>query len=97
MDIGGATLTGSALAELDLHELQKLTLRGAKIDEAFPALPACTRLETVSFCECTVNDAGLRHLKGLKGLRRLDLASTAATDAGCAELQAALPGLTIHR
>ena len=48
-----------------------------------------------------VTDAGLKNLRGLKSLRRLVLRSVLAdkrvTSAGIADLQRALPGLTIER
>jgi hypothetical protein len=37
------------------------------------------------------------HLKGLTGLWRLDLSHTKTTDAGAAELKAALPRLKVIR
>ncbi|MHC4505592.1 MAG: hypothetical protein ACYTFI_19980, partial [Planctomycetota bacterium] len=40
---------------------------------------------------------GLVHLKGLTGLWRLDLSHTKTTDAGAAELKAALPRLKVIR
>ena len=44
-----------------------------------------------------VTDAGLVELAGLKSLQTLDLQQTRVTDAGAAELQEALPALTIMR
>jgi hypothetical protein len=38
-----------------------------------------------------VTDAGLAHLKQMKSLRTLTLESTKVTEAGIAELKAALP------
>jgi hypothetical protein len=43
-----------------------------------------------------VTDAGLKELAALKGLQKLDLRRTQVTDAGVAELQEALPTLTIR-
>jgi internalin A len=44
-----------------------------------------------------VTDAGLKELAGMKGLQSLELYGTKVTDAGAAELQKALPTLTIVR
>ena len=42
-----------------------------------------------------VTDAGLKHLAGLKQLRKLDLTGTKVTDKGKADLKKALPNLKI--
>jgi hypothetical protein len=44
-----------------------------------------------------VTDAGLVHLKRLIRLQWLSLAGTVVNDAGVAELQKALPGLSIEK
>jgi hypothetical protein len=42
-----------------------------------------------------VTDAGLKHLKGLKGLQRLFLDQTKVTNDGIRDLKAALPDLDV--
>ncbi len=44
-----------------------------------------------------ITDAGLVHLKCLAGLRGLILSGTQVTNAGVADLEAALPGLYVTR
>ncbi len=44
-----------------------------------------------------MTDAGLTHLKGLNGLKFLDLQHTHVTDAGVAKFQKALPNCKIER
>ena len=44
-----------------------------------------------------ITDAGLAHLKGLTGLRVLDLQGTRITDAGVRALEEALPRLEVIR
>ncbi|HIE98042.1 MAG TPA: hypothetical protein EYQ63_13760 [Fuerstia sp.] len=48
-------------------------------------------MSTGSPSEKCVTDAGLEHLKGLTKLNFLDLNVTQVTDAGLAEIKAALP------
>ena len=56
-----------------------------------------TRLETLRLDQLPLTDAGLRHLTGLIGLRKLDLRFTRVTDVGANELRKALPDCKIYR
>ena len=47
--------------------------------------------------ETKITDAGLEHLKGLTGLRELDLVETQITDSGVQQLKQSLPKLTVQR
>ena len=44
-----------------------------------------------------ITDAGLTHLKGLTGLRKLDISETKITDVGLADLKKTLPKTDIDR
>ena len=44
-----------------------------------------------------VTDAGLKELKGLKALTRLEVGNTKVTDEGVKDLQKALPGCRVIR
>jgi hypothetical protein len=44
-----------------------------------------------------VTDAGLVHLRALANLKILRLTNTRATDRAIAELEGALPGLTVEK
>jgi len=55
------------------------------------------KLQFLYLSRTAVTDAGLKHLYELTGLKELRLADTQVTDAGVAELQRALPNVTIIR
>ena len=65
-------------------------------DEGILLLSGMDRLDVLKICGTKVTDAGLGRLKGLTSLRMLDLRNSEVTDAGVAELQQALPKLTIE-
>jgi hypothetical protein len=52
---------------------------------------------SVDLSDTRVTDAGLKHLAGLRQLRRLDLPVTRVTDEGIADLKQALPKLEIKK
>jgi internalin A len=54
-------------------------------------------LETLSLYQAGVDDEGIKHLASLKQLRSLLNVGSDVTDDGLAELQNALPALTISR
>ena len=56
-------------------------------DEKLPGRPAVV----VILCGTQITNAGLKDLKELKGLQRLDLADTKITTAGLKDLEHALP------
>jgi internalin A len=51
----------------------------------------------LSLTHTAITDAGLVHLKGLAGLRRVHLKATNVTDIGVRDLQQARPDLAITR
>jgi len=53
-------------------------------------------LKELNLKDTLVSDAGLVHLNSMKNLEKLDLSKTMVTKAGIAELQKALPNLTIE-
>ena len=85
------------LQDLDLKRCEKLT------DAALEHLGQLSSLEKLNLAGTQVTDAGVHYLKGLKQLKELTLGEdapmcqTKVTDAGVAELQAAIPGLNIKR
>ncbi len=75
-----------------------LELRRTQITAAGLAhLSGLTQLERLDLRDTRVTDADLVHLRVLTSLRQLEINDTNVTDAGVAELQQALPALTIKR
>jgi Leucine-rich repeat (LRR) protein len=66
-------------------------------DEGLEHLRGLTSLQGLCLSGTQVTDAGLEHLRGLTSLQQIYLSGTQVTDAGEAELQRALPDLTIIR
>lgn len=56
-----------------------------------------TTLKDLDLGNSKISDAGLEHLKGLTGLKRLTLTGTGATEAGTKSLEISLPGLQVKR
>jgi hypothetical protein len=56
-----------------------------------------TQLKLLELTGTTVTDAGLEHIRPLSGLQNLTLYRTRVTATGVAELQKALPNLTVYR
>ena len=96
VQIRSTAVTGHTLAELDFQQLRSLSLMNSGVDDAaLPALAGCEKLETLDLSYCKITDEGLRALKPLKSLTKFDVHGNATTEAGRAELQAALPALKI--
>ena len=96
--IEDGTLGDAALRDLkSLPDLRHLNLSCTTMsDAALAPLAECTHLESLWLTQCPITDAGLQHLKGLKSLKRIDLYSTRTSNQAVADLQSALPGLTIR-
>lgn len=92
-------VTDADLAFLtDLSSIKVLYLNGTPLTDAcIPHLAALRILEELNLSETKITDSGLSALKTLKQLKKLSLKKTPVTDAGVADLQAALPSLTITR
>lgn len=99
-----ALLARTAVTDAGLVHLSKLTnlrfvflSRTAVTDSGLAHLSGLTKLEQLFLDDTAVTDEGLVHLHGLTGLQILRLANTQVTDAGIAELQRALPNLSINK
>ncbi len=99
-----ALLTDTAVTDAGLVHLSKLTSlqylflsRTAVTDAGLAHLSRLKNLQELSLNGTAVTDAGLVHLHGLTRLNMLRLADTRVTDAGIAELQRALPYLSISK
>jgi len=68
---------------------------GHVTDAGLMQLRGISTLETLEIESPWITDAGLQHLRGLSKLSRLRVRGTQITDEGVADLQRALPGLTI--
>jgi len=60
-------------------------------DREAAQIAVCSELQWLVLMDTSITDAGLRHLRALTKLSRLDLEGTRVTEAGVAELQRALP------
>lgn len=92
-------ITDAGLAHLaDMAPLRRLHLEKTGITDAgLVHLRGLGNLEYLNLYGTAVTDAGLEHLKSLDGLRKLYLWQTKVTDQGVADLQQALPQVTIVR
>jgi hypothetical protein len=90
-DAGLANLQG--LTELKILDLARTQLT----DEGLVHLKGLSKLTELDLTGTLVTDGKLRDLQSLKNLQRLYLSRTKVTDAGVAELERAMPGVTIHR
>jgi cell wall assembly regulator SMI1 len=81
-----------------LKNVRTLYLMNTKVTDAgVKELKEVTRLEDLYLGGTQITDAGLKELKDLQNLRRLDLSSTKVAMRGLKVLQAALPGIQIHK
>jgi hypothetical protein len=99
LNLAGTKVTDAGLEYLRrLPKLEMLVLSNTKVTDAgLVHLNALTGLQILRLNNTHATDVGLSGLKGLTALRELRLKGTQVTDAGVAELQRALPGLTINR
>jgi hypothetical protein len=99
LDLGGTAITDAGMPTLGrLTSLQRLYLDGTQVTDAGLAyLEGLSSLQWLGLDATRVTDAGLLRLKGLRSLWWLMLDDTEVTDSGVAELQRALPRLTIRR
>lgn len=99
VDLSRLQITDAGLAQLShLSQLERLTLEDTLIGDAGLArLASLGRLKFLELTGTHLSDAGLVHLKSLPGLEGVVLPKTGVTDAGVADLQAAVPGLVVHR
>jgi len=81
-----------------LKNLQILGLAGTGVSDAgLKELAGLANPEILGLDETRVTDAGMKELSGMKNFKSLSLSATKVTDAGVAQLQKALPKLTIFR
>ena len=62
-----------------------------------PALDQLPNLAILNLSSSCITDEGLAELRGLTGLRRLDLRDTKVTIDGIASLQRSLPHLVVEK
>lgn len=95
--ISNTHVTDAGLAQLKgLTRLKRLSLANTQVtDGGLVHLKELIGLQEIWLENTEVTDAGLTHLNGLTGMQGLWLDNTQVTDAGVAELQRALPGLTV--
>ncbi len=81
---------------VESNEVLEIYLTGTSVsDAALAPLSKLPRLDSLFLGNTQLTDARLRHLKRLTSLRKLWLDNTDVTDAEIAELESAIPGLTV--
>jgi hypothetical protein len=95
----GPKVTDAGLKHLaGLMWLTVLDLTDTKVTDAgLKHLAGLKQLRELDLQDTKVTDAGLKHLAGLKKLKTLDLFGTQVTSKGKADLEEALPLLTIAK
>ena len=99
LDLHGTQVSDAGMAQLKgLTELTYLCLSGTRVsDRGLEHLQTLTKLWRLDLRRTQVTQAGLVRLKCLSNLRYVDLDCSQLTDSGVAEIEGALPGLTIIR
>jgi Leucine-rich repeat (LRR) protein len=100
IDFFGAPIISDADLEVlrFFPDLQSLGLSSTKVtDEGLEHLVGLNKLRTLSLAWTDITDRGLVTLAKLPALQNVDLLRTKVTDKSVAELQKALPRLTINR
>jgi hypothetical protein len=64
-------------------------------DEDAKLLSVFSEMDWLVLCDTSLTDEGLKHLRGMKKLGRLDVEGTAVTKRGAKELEAAISGLNV--
>jgi hypothetical protein len=99
LNLDHTEMTDAGLEHLNgLAQLNWLHLGGTQVTGAgLEHLKGMSQLWHLHLGDTQVTDTGLERLKGMSKLLTLDLKGTQVTDAGVAELQQALPKITIYR
>ena len=99
LDISLSRLTDEGVRSLAvLPELEELGLQGKFTDKSLLYLSRAGHLKSLRLHggECEFGDEGLRHLEGLKDLRRLILENAKVSEAAKERLLKAIPGLEFN-
>jgi|AGTN01.3.fsa_nt_gi Serine/threonine protein kinase len=87
LSLENSKVTGKNLKILNELPLHDLSLRGLKInDDDLVEVGKLTDMEFLKLGKTNVGDAGIRHLKGLKNLKLIELEGTRITNEGLKEL-----------
>ena len=104
LDVDSVNLQDCPVTDVGLVRLQPLThLRWLSLtnthvtDAGLEHLKGLRQLKRLELGSTGITDAGLEHLRVLSQLYELHLNGTQITDEGVAELQKALPNLTVYR
>jgi hypothetical protein len=99
LELSDTDITDAGLAYVEgLTKLERLWLEGTRINgSGLVHLHGFYELQSLRLDHTHVSDDALMHLLGLKKLVELWLQNTKVTDSGCAEIERAIPHLTIHR
>lgn len=98
IDLSSSRASDADLAALgNATHLERLYLNSAITDQGLVHLAGLTNLSKLDLQKTQVTDAGLEHLKKLPNLQQLYVHGSRITEAGMADLEAALPRLTIER
>jgi hypothetical protein len=97
VSLAGSNITDGGLRELQgLERLRSLSLRWARITDAgLERVGRLTQIEQLDLSGTQVTNAGLGRLLGMGRLEQLELYDTLVDEDGVAQIQAALPNLTV--
>jgi len=104
LDVDSIDVQDRPVTDVELVRLQPLThLRYLDLtnthvtDAGLEHIKGLRQIERLKVGSTRITDAGLEHLRALSRLYELHLNGTQVTDEGVAELQKALPNLTVYR